>query len=89
MAILKIDGCIGCGICIAACPADVIHLSTKTNKAFIKYPEDCQNCHLCWMYCPVDAIKCSGSVDSCDRFMGGEILESGSNVPMFLLKATS
>ncbi len=56
MSIDKIDGCIGCGICIQTCPTDVIRIDPDSGKAAIVYPEDCQICHLCRMYCPVDAI---------------------------------
>lgn len=56
MAINSINGCIGCGDCVTACPTDVIRLNKKRNKAEIVYPSDCQICHLCRMYCPVDAI---------------------------------
>ena len=56
MAIDTINGCIGCGICVESCPTDVLRIDTKTQKAVIKYPADCQICHLCRMYCPVDAI---------------------------------
>ena len=56
MAIERIDGCIGCGKCVPACPMDVIRMDEETNKAVIKYPEDCQICHQCTLYCPVDAI---------------------------------
>ena len=56
MTIKKISGCVGCGICVATCPTDVIRQDPKTGLAFIKYPEDCQMCHLCRMYCPKNAI---------------------------------
>lgn len=59
MSISRIDGCIGCTTCVQVCPTDVIRIDEKTNKAIIKYPEDCQICHLCRMYCPVDAITIS------------------------------
>jgi NAD-dependent dihydropyrimidine dehydrogenase PreA subunit len=59
MSIKSINGCIGCGTCVATCPTDVIRLNPTTKKAEIKYPEDCQICHLCGMYCPVDAITIS------------------------------
>lgn len=68
MAIAQISGCVSCGTCITTCPADVIHLNSNSNKAFIKYPDECQNCHLCWIYCPVDAIQYAGSVDTCGPF---------------------
>ena len=53
------DKCIGCGICVATCPTDVLRMDTKTKKARIAYQEDCQICHLCRIYCPVDAIRIS------------------------------
>ena len=56
MSITRIDGCIGCGTCVATCPMDVLRINKKTKKSEIKYGQDCQNCHLCQMYCPVDAI---------------------------------
>ena len=33
-----------------------IRMDPDTNKATIRYADDCQICHLCRMYCPVDAI---------------------------------
>lgn len=56
MTIEKITGCIGCGTCVQTCPTDVIRMDTTADKAFIKYPEDCQMCHLCKTYCPANAI---------------------------------
>ncbi|MDZ8118322.1 4Fe-4S dicluster domain-containing protein [Pontiella agarivorans] len=56
MAIERIDGCIGCGTCVSACPTDVLRLNEKNGKAEIKYLQECQVCYLCQQYCPVDAI---------------------------------
>ncbi len=55
MAISNInaDECIGCGTCVATCPADVIRIDESTGSAKITYPEDCQSCHLCRLFCPV------------------------------------
>ena len=47
------DKCIGCGTCVATCPADVIRMDKTAKKAKITYPEDCQSCHLCRIFCPV------------------------------------
>ena len=56
MAISDISACIACGTCVKTCPTDVIRMDKESNKAIIKYVEDCQICHLCRLYCPVDAI---------------------------------
>ena len=56
MAISDIDAdkCIGCGTCVATCPADVIRIDKSSGKAKITYPEDCQSCHLCRLFCLAD-----------------------------------
>lgn len=56
MGIERIEGCIGCGSCVAACPMDVLRLNEKTGKAEIRYSQDCQVCRLCEQYCPANAI---------------------------------
>jgi len=56
MGIESIDGCIGCGACVPACPMDVLRMDASGHKVEIRYPQDCQACRLCQMYCPVDAI---------------------------------
>lgn len=61
MGIERIDGCIGCGSCVAACPMDVLRLNKSSRKVEIRYPQDCQVCKLCLMYCPVDAITITES----------------------------
>ncbi len=48
--------CVGCGICALVCPADVIEMNEKQEKAEIKYPKDCWTCYSCEMACPVKAI---------------------------------
>ncbi|MBW2030774.1 MAG: ferredoxin family protein [Deltaproteobacteria bacterium] len=58
MAIEKIDEarCTGCGICVLSCPMDVLRLDKETEKAVIRYPEDCMLCGWCTIECPEDAV---------------------------------
>ncbi len=58
MTIERIDTelCTGCGTCVESCPMDVLRMDDKTQKAVIKYPDDCQLCRFCEIDCPVDAV---------------------------------
>ena len=47
--------CIGCTLCIAACPVDAIAGTAKRLHAVII--EDCTGCELCVAPCPVDCIE--------------------------------
>ena len=61
MTIEKIDTdlCNGCGICFDSCPLDVIRMDEESQKAVIKYPEDCMMCLFCERDCPEEAIYVS------------------------------
>jgi electron transport complex protein RnfB len=48
------DWCIGCTLCIDACPVDAIIGSNKLMHSVIE--ADCTGCELCLPVCPVDCI---------------------------------
>ena len=58
MAIEAIDIalCTGCGFCVRSCPMDVIRMDNESQKACIKYVEDCMLCGICLEECPKKAI---------------------------------
>ncbi|MBI5441403.1 MAG: 4Fe-4S binding protein [Deltaproteobacteria bacterium] len=59
MAIDRIDPdlCTGCGICVNSCFMDVIRMDEGTEKAAIRYGEDCVYCGFCARDCPKGAIS--------------------------------
>ena len=61
MTIERIDTdlCTGCAICVDSCPMDVIRMDEQSQKAVIKYAEDCMLCLACEIDCSEDAIYVS------------------------------
>ncbi|MBS7807803.1 RnfABCDGE type electron transport complex subunit B [Variovorax sp. PCZ-1] len=55
MAFIDEDWCIGCTLCIKACPVDAIVGSSKTMHTIIE--SVCTGCELCIPVCPVDCIE--------------------------------
>ena len=56
------DRCKGCGLCIAACPNQVLAFSGELNKSgynvvHMEYPEACVGCAFCAQTCPDIAIE--------------------------------
>jgi len=56
--IINPDDCIGCRICVTACPVDAISM-TADNKAVIDQ-DLCIQCGICVASCPVQAIVTVG-----------------------------
>ncbi len=54
MAFIDEDWCIGCTLCIAACPTDAIYGTNKRMHGVVE--AFCTGCELCIPVCPVDCI---------------------------------
>ncbi|KKW66781.1 ferredoxin [Lampropedia cohaerens] len=54
LAVIDEDWCIGCTLCLKACPVDAIVGANKTMHTVIE--QDCTGCELCVPVCPVDCI---------------------------------
>ena len=69
MGYIKIDGdlCTGCGICIDACPSDVLDMGDKASQ--ISRPELCISCGHCGAVCSNDAISSSRSSSRASFFL--------------------
>lgn len=55
LAVIDEDNCIGCTLCIQACPVDAILGAAKLMHTVIG--DECTGCELCVAPCPVDAIS--------------------------------
>ncbi len=53
--------CKGCGVCVSACPCNVLELSSEVNAkgypvAQMAHPDDCTGCASCGTICPDSCI---------------------------------
>ena len=60
--VFDVERCKGCGLCIAACPKNVLAFSGKLNKsgydvAYMANPDDCIGCTFCAITCPDIVIE--------------------------------
>ena len=55
VAVIDEQYCIGCTLCIQACPVDAILGASKAMHTVL--PDDCTGCDLCVAPCPVDCIE--------------------------------
>jgi len=60
--VIDIEKCKGCGVCVPACPNDVIALGKEVNRKGYYYsgmvkPEECVGCANCAIVCPDGVIS--------------------------------
>lgn len=59
--VVDVEGCKGCGVCVPACPSDVIKLAVEVNGkgyhyAYMENPTQCTGCNNCAVVCPDGVI---------------------------------
>jgi 2-oxoglutarate ferredoxin oxidoreductase subunit delta len=60
--VVDTEHCKGCGVCVEACPANVISLATDVNSKGYNYaemanPDACVGCANCAIICPDGVIS--------------------------------
>ncbi|HMM12641.1 MAG TPA: ferredoxin family protein [Bacteroidales bacterium] len=59
--VVDVQKCKGCGVCLPACPSDVISLASEVNGkgynyAYMAKPDECTGCVNCGIVCPDGVI---------------------------------
>jgi Na+-translocating ferredoxin:NAD+ oxidoreductase subunit B len=62
VAVIDENWCIGCTLCVAACPVDAILGANKRMHTVIE--PHCTGCELCLPVCPVDCITMENATDN-------------------------
>ena len=66
VAIIDEETCIGCTLCIQACPVDAIVGAAKQMHTIVA--ADCTGCELCLAPCPVDCISMQPIAETVDTW---------------------
>ena len=56
LPVIDVKKCILCGLCVDACPEDVLTLETDT--LVVANPDQCTMCAECESICPQGAVAC-------------------------------
>ena len=57
-AMLRVEACIGCGLCAEACPTNVITVSDDGKRLISFEPKKCSDCEFeCNEVCPTNALE--------------------------------
>ena len=75
VAIIREETCIGCTLCIQACPVDAIVGAAKLMHTVIA--DECTGCELCLPPCPVDCIDMIPVPQSADNWVWPEPVTLG------------
>jgi Na+-translocating ferredoxin:NAD+ oxidoreductase subunit B len=78
LAVIDEDWCIGCTLCLNACPVDCIVGGPKTMHTVIAV--QCTGCELCLPACPVDCIALrplTGTLTGWDAWSDAQAREAG------------
>jgi len=59
LPVLDETRCVGCGDCVAVCPADCLAMAGPL--PWLPRPADCVECTACVLVCPVDALRMSST----------------------------
>lgn len=62
------DECVGCGMCVKACPMEVIKLKDRKGHKVPRWGTGCIQCNACINICPKKAIDYIGAKEKEIRY---------------------